>query len=242
MTSIPLYRLSKASRELSPEFSLRIDDWQHSSGQTLCLVGPTGAGKTTFLKMLTGLISLQTGSIDFEGRAWPKGLAPLNDSRRIVMVPQRPLLLSQTVRANLEYGLRLRGLRADDVVEELLHRLGLEALAAKSALELSGGQVQLVAIARALVVRPTVLLLDEPTANLDPACVAMVERILEEWRHRHQATFIWATHNMFQARRAADRVALLLNGQMVEISSRDDFFERPADPRTQDFVNGKMVY
>lgn len=242
MTSIPLYRLSKACRELSPEFSLRIDDWQHSSGQTLCLVGPTGAGKTTFLRMLTGLIAIQTGSIEFEGRAWPEGLAPLDDSRRVAMVPQRPLLLSQTVRANLEYGLRLRGLRTDDVVDDLLHRLGLETLAAKSALRLSGGQIQLVAIARALVLRPTALLLDEPTANLDPACVALVERILEEWRQRHQTTFIWATHNMFQARRVADRVALLLNGQMIEVSARDDFFERPTDPRTQDFVNGRMVY
>jgi tungstate transport system ATP-binding protein len=242
MTSPPLYHLTNACRELSPEFSLQIDDWQHSAGQTLCLVGPTGAGKTTFLRVLTGLVELQSGVMEFEGHAWPQGLAPLDDSRRIALVPQRPVLLSRSVRANLDYGLRLRGIRDDDLLDNLLHRLGLQKLANKSAQTLSGGQVQLVAIGRALAVCPTVLLLDEPTANLDPACVQLVEQILEEWRQRYQTTLIWATHNMFQARRVADRVALLLDGRMVEVAARDDFFQRPVDPRTQDFVNGRMVY
>lgn len=242
MTSRPLYHLLDVCFELSPDFALRIDDWQHSAGQTLCLVGPTGAGKTTFLKVLTGLISLQTGSIEFDGHGWSQGVASLDDSRRIALVPQRPLLLSRSVRANVEYGLQLRGFRADDWINELLHRLGLEKLAAKSARTLSGGQTQLVAIARALALRPTVLLLDEPTANLDPASVGLVEQVLEEMRQRHRTTLIWATHNMFQARRVADRVALLLAGRIVEISARDDFFHRPVDPRTQDFVNGRMVY
>lgn len=242
MTRIPLYRLTKTRREVNAEFSLNVDDWQHSSGQTFCLVGPTGAGKTTFLKMMTGLIEIQCGSIEFEGRAWQKGIAPLADSRQIAMVPQRPVLLTRSVRDNLAYGLRLRGIRSEDVVDELLRRLGLAKLGARSAQSLSGGQIQLVALARALVLRPSVLLLDEPTANLDPAGVGMVEQILEEWRSHHQTTLIWATHNMFQARRVADRIGLLLNGQMIENSTRDDFFQRPVDPRTQDFVNGRMVY
>lgn len=242
MTRIPIYRLIEARREVNAEFSLNVDEWEHSSGQTLCLVGPTGAGKTTFLKMLTGLNEIQCGSIEFDGRVWQKGIAPLVDSRRIALVPQRPVLLTRSVRDNLQYGLRLRGIRSEEVVDELLNRLGMEKLAARSAQSLSGGQVQLVALARALVLRPNVLLLDEPTANLDPAGVGMVEQILEEWRIHHQTTLIWATHNMFQARRVADRIALLLNGRIVENSTRDDFFQRPVDPRTQDFVNGRMVY
>ncbi len=242
MTSVPIYRLQQVHRVLSPAFSLRIDDWGHTQGTTLCLVGPTGAGKTTFLRVLTGLTEIQGGSIEFDGRQWSAGLGSLNDVRRIAMVPQRPLLLSRSVRANLEYGLRLRGLTDDDGISELLERLGLEKLAEKSAQTLSGGQIQLVALGRALVLQPKVLLLDEPTANLDPACVALIEQVLEEWRRRYQTTLIWATHNMFQAQRVADRVALFLDGRIVEIAAREEFFHRPVDRRTQDFVAGRMVY
>ncbi|MBL8816565.1 MAG: ATP-binding cassette domain-containing protein [Planctomyces sp.] len=158
------------------------------------------------------------------------------------MVPQRPLLLSRTVRANFEYGLRLRGISDDHQVSTLLHRLGLVKLESKSALSLSGGQTQLVALGRALVLRPTVLLLDEPTANLDPAYVALVEEVLQEWRTLYNTTLIWATHQIFQAQRVANRVALFLDGRIVEIAARDQFFDDPVDPRTRDFVQGKMVY
>ncbi len=241
MTSVPIYRLHQVHHRLSSTFSLTIGDWQHAQGETLCLVGPTGAGKTTFLRSLTGLTEIQGGSIEFEGRQWSAGLGTLTEVRQIALVPQRPLLLSRSVRANLEYGLRLRGLRADDRVAQLLSCLGLERLAEKSAQHLSGGQIQLVALGRALVLQPKVLLLDEPAANLDPAFVALIEQVLDDWRRRYQTTLIWATHNMFQAQRVADRVAMFLNGQIVEVSDREKFFQHPDDPRTQDFVQGKMV-
>ena len=242
MITEPVYRLRQVCRVLGTTFSLTIDDWEHARGETLCIVGPTGAGKTTFLRMLTGLTSIQGGSIEFDGHEWPNGLASLSDVRQIAMVPQRPILLSRSVRANLEYGLRLRGITSEDRVSELLHCLGLAKLASKSAQTLSGGQVQLVALGRALVLQPKILLLDEPTANLDPGYVALVEHVLDEWRERYQTTLIWATHNMFQAQRVGDRVGLLLDGRIVEVALREEFFHRPIDPRTRDFVQGKMVY
>ncbi len=98
------------------------------------------------------------------------------------------------------------------------------------------------ALARALVVEPAVLLLDEPTAHLDPANVALVENLVCEQKQRVGTTIVWATHNLFQARRIASRVGLLLNGQLVEIAETTAFFDHPSDQRTADFVDGKMVY
>ncbi|MCH8147419.1 MAG: ATP-binding cassette domain-containing protein, partial [Planctomycetes bacterium] len=107
---------------------------------------------------------------------------------------------------------------------------------------LSGGQTQLVCLARALVASPDVLLLDEPTANLDPAHVALVEETIREVQRQRGLTVVWATHNLFQVRRVADRVALMLDGQLVEVAATEPFFESPKDSRTADFVQGKMVY
>lgn len=159
------------------------------------------------------------------------------------MVHQRPLPLTGSVRRNVEYGLRIRRFAGRAAaVDDVLDRLGLSGLATQSAATLSGGQMQLVALARALVIRPDVLLLDEPTAHLDPACVSAVERAVGELQTERQMTVVWATHNLFQARRVAGRVGLLLRGQLIEMAATESFFATPADPRTADFVEGKMVY
>ena len=124
----------------------------------------------------------------------------------------------------------------------MLERLGLRRLVKQDARTLSGGQLQLLAIGRALVVEPEVLLLDEPTAHLDPANVALVEDVIQEQKQRLGMTVVWATHNLFQARRMASRVALLLSGRLIEVADRKTFFDSPSDERTTAFVQGKMVY
>ncbi|HKB41304.1 MAG TPA: ATP-binding cassette domain-containing protein, partial [Gemmataceae bacterium] len=168
---------------------------------------------------------------------------PLPVQRRITMVFQRPLLLKETVQANVEYGLRLRGVgRPAARAQDVLSRLGLTDLAPQPSHTLSGGQTQLVALARALAVEPDVLLLDEPTAHLDPARVAVVEEVVGEFQRQRRATVVWATHHLFQARRVAQRIALLLDGRLVEVAPTQTFFEAPTDRRTADFVQGKMIY
>jgi tungstate transport system ATP-binding protein len=154
------------------------------------------------------------------------------------------LLLTESVLYNVEYGLRIRGvLSASDRSAAILAQLGLSHLATQDARTLSGGQMQLVALGRALVVEPDILLLDEPTANLDPSNVALVESVIRERQQQSGMTVVWATHNLFQARRVASRAGLLLNGRLIEVAHTADFFsDRPADDRTAQFVQGKMVY
>jgi len=239
----PVVRLSRVAKRHGEGFALWIEGLEVFRGEVFCLLGPTGAGKSTLLRILAGLARAESGSVEFDGVVQEGGGWPLELERRITLVFQRPLLLSGTVRSNVEYGLRLRRMpdRSARVVY-WLRRLGLDRISAQAAHTLSGGQTQLVALARALAIEPDLLLLDEPTANLDPAHVALVEQVVREENDRRGTTVVWATHNLFQARRVATRVGLMLDGQLIEVAEREQFFRSPADPRTADFVQGKMIY
>jgi tungstate transport system ATP-binding protein len=146
------------------------------------------------------------------------------------------------VRDNIAYGLRLRGENANGRADELLETIGLQSLARASAVKLSGGEMQRVALARALVIEPRVLLLDEPTANLDPYNVALIEEIARAHNRARGTTIVLVTHNVFQAKRLAHRVGLMLGGRIVEVNDTRAFFDAPRDPRTAAFVRGEMVY
>jgi tungstate transport system ATP-binding protein len=124
----------------------------------------------------------------------------------------------------------------------LVRQLDLEKLVHTPAERLSGGEAQRVALARALAIRPEVLLLDEPTANLDPYSAGLVEEMVLGLRSERNTTIVLVTHNVFQARRLADRVVMLLGGRIVEAAETDRFFESPRDPRTAAFVRGELVY
>jgi tungstate transport system ATP-binding protein len=243
MSTDPLYRLTAVTKTHGPNFTLRIPELNIGRGDVLSLLGPTGAGKTTLLRLLAGLERATAGDIDFESRAFPAPKPSLATRRRIAMVHQRPALLTGTVRFNVEYGLRLRGLRERcSKVDELLDRLRLSSIASQNSQSLSGGQVQLVSLARSLVVEPEVLLLDEPTSHLDPAHVALVEDALRQLRQQRPMTILWATHNLFQARRVSTRTALLWDGQLIETAPTIAFFDSPSDPRTMDFVQGRLIF
>ncbi|MCB0206403.1 MAG: ATP-binding cassette domain-containing protein, partial [Anaerolineae bacterium] len=120
--------------------------------------------------------------------------------------------------------------------------VGLTEFARHQARTLSGGEAQRVALARALVLRPDVLLLDEPTANLDPYNVSLIEQIIRRSNQEQGTTVVVVTHNLHQARRLGTRVGLLLDGTVVEVANTEQFFESPSDPRTRRFIHGEMVY
>jgi tungstate transport system ATP-binding protein len=242
MTSAaPLFRLESVEQRYGDRRVLRIERLDVLPGETFCLVGPSGAGKSTLLRLLQFLERPTSGRLVFDGQPAGPDL-PLGTRRQVTTVFQRPVLLDRSVRSNVSYGLRVRGRDGDPgEVNRLLGALGLEHLAAMPARRLSGGEIQRVAFARALAFEPRVLLLDEPTANLDPRNVRLVEDLVKEQRERG-VTIVLATHQVFQARRLADRMALLLDGQIVESAPASAFLDSPRDPRTRAFLTGEMIY
>ncbi len=239
----PVLRTENVGKHYGSAFALHVPSLQVLPGEVLCLLGPTGAGKSTLLNLLSGLEPPSEGEVFLDGYRVDVRNTPLHIRRRIAAVGQRPLPISGSVRMNVEYGLKIRRVKhRHDLVLPTLQRLGLDVLADQSAHTLSGGQMQLVALARALVTCPDVLFLDEPTANLDPARVGLVEAVIAEAQAGNGMTVIWATHNLFQARRVANRIGLLWNGQLIEVSPTREFFESPVDSRTADFVAGRLVY
>ena len=237
----PVFQLEDVRKEYAGRTVTAIDRLEIRRGEVLALVGPSGAGKSTLLRLLNFLEHPTAGQIMYQGQAI-NGNVPLQVRRQVTTVFQRPLLLKASVQDNVAYGLRLRGQREEGQVRAILARVGLDALARAPAHKLSGGEMQRVALARALVIDPAVLLLDEPTANLDPYNIGLIEDIVRQQNRERGITVVLVTHNIFQARRLAHRTGLMLGGRIVEVADTSTFFESPSDPRTAAFVRGDMVY
>jgi tungstate transport system ATP-binding protein len=239
-----IYRLQNVTKEYEDRRVLKVDHLKVCRGETLALVGPSGAGKSTLLRLLNFLEPPTTGRIRFLDLEFGASQSiPLRYRRRVTTVFQRPILLNRSVKANVAYGLKLRGQGdRDRYIEQALEQVGLLELSRQRARTLSGGEAQRVALARAIVLKPDVLLLDEPTANLDPYNIGLIEDIVQALNRNQGTTLVLVTHNVFHAKRLADRVALMLEGQIVEVANVKDFFEAPTDPRTAAFVRGEMVY
>ena len=240
-----LYTVSNLTQKYGDRTVLQIDSLGIQPGEVFALVGPSGAGKSTLLRLL-GLIEQPSQgqvSIHLNGRAVTSTNAAIAERRQIAMVFQRPVLISASVRANIAFGLRIRGHRnCTAEVEQALDHVSLSPLIDAKANTLSGGEIQRVALARALVLEPQVLLLDEPTANLDPYNVRVIEDRIREQHLNHGTTMVLVTHNIFQARRLATRVALILDGELIEVGPTESFFNSPRDPRTSAFISGDLVY
>jgi tungstate transport system ATP-binding protein len=239
-----IYRLRNVTKEYEGRRVLQVERLDIHRGEVFALVGPSGAGKSTLLRLLNFLEAPTSGSIHFLDAGFSANQAmPLELRRRVTTVFQQPVLLNRSVQANVAFGLQLRGRRnSTRHIEATLEQVGLANLARQRARTLSGGEAQRVALARAMVLQPDVLLLDEPTANLDPYNVGLIEDIVRALNHEQQTTLVLVTHNVFQARRLAQRVALMLEGRLVEVADVETFFQSPHDARTAAFVRGEMVY
>lgn len=219
--------------------------------QVTALIGPSGCGKSTLLKSLNRMNDLVEGcrvegSVVLDGRDAYRTLAPTDLRRRVGMVFQQPNPFPMSIYDNVAFGPRTHGVRAkadlDAIVEQSLRDAAiwdeLKDRLKKNALGLSGGQQQRLCIARALAVRPEVLLMDEATSALDPISTAKIEELVATLKERY--TVIMVTHNMLQALRVSDRTAFFLLGEMVESGDTNDLFTAPRDQRTADYVAGRF--
>ena len=238
MTAV--YRLTDVVHGYGSRRVLDVENLDVRAGEILGVVGPSGAGKSTLLRLLNFLETPLEGSLLYRGRpAGPE--LPLAVRREVTTVFQRPMLLRRSVAANVRFGQRVRGRIDEGEVRAYLERLGLSDLAGASARTISAGEAQRVALARALVTRPSVLLLDEPTGNLDPYNTGLIEGIVAREHLDRSTAVVLVTHDVFQARRVAHRTALMIGGRIVEIADTESFFERPRHDETAAFLRGDLV-
>lgn len=219
--------------------------------QVTALIGPSGCGKSTLLKSLNRMNDLVEGcrvegTITLDGTDAYRTLEVNSLRRRVGMVFQQPNPFPMSVYDNVAFGPRTHGIKkredVDEIVEQSLRDAAiwdeLKDRLKKNALGLSGGQQQRLCIARALAVRPEVLLMDEATSALDPISTAKIEDLVGELKRTY--TVIMVTHNMLQALRVSDKTAFFLLGEMVEAGETDDIFTSPQDSRTADYVAGRF--
>jgi len=217
---------------------LNIDSLDIQRGETLAVVGPNGAGKTTLLLALAHLLKPARGEIRFDGKSlanWDK----LEYRRKISFVFQSPLLLDMTVEQNVALGLKFRGVAKAEVqsrVERWVKSLGVESLAQRRASQLSGGEAQRVSLARAFVLNPELMLLDEPFAALDsPTRVQLLEDLSALLRKDH-LTAIFVTHNLKEAAQMGDRVAVIAGGELKQVGTARQIKSKPADETVKAFL------
>jgi len=224
---IELENISKTygNNTVLKQVSLKIQE-----GQVFSLLGPNGSGKTTLLRIIAGIEKPTSGEMRFKSAKVDEGNI---DQVRLetTMVFQKTALFSTSVYKNIAYGLRLRGYskrETDEKIKGVLKTVRLEGYEKRPAKKLSGGEQQRVALARALALDTDILLLDEPTANIDPKNVSIIEDVLSWVNKEKKTTMVIATHNMFQAETLAKRAALMLEGKIVKVGAPQEIFTLPS--------------
>ena len=221
-------------RPVIQEFNLRVAD-----GEMVAILGPSGAGKTTILKAVAGLIEPAAGEILLDGRSLC-GVPP--EKRAAVMVFQNPLLFPfMNVKQNIGFGLRMQGFpetTIDNRIEKILDLTQLTGLEHSKVHALSGGQQQRISLARALVLKPAILLLDEPLSNLDANLRQQMRELIQEIQAKTRITALFVTHDQSEALMIAHRVTLLLGGRLRQVGRPRDLFYKPVDLEVARFFGG----
>ncbi len=221
-------------------------------GLVTAMIGPSGCGKSTLLRAINRMNDLipscrAGGSLVFDGEdIYRKDIDVVSLRMRVGMVFQKPNVFPKSIYDNIAYGPRLQGIKRrsqlDEIVESSLRQAAIwdevKDRLATNALDMSGGQQQRLCLARALAVKPEILLMDEPTSALDPKATAKIEDLIGELRGRY--TIIIVTHNMQQAARVSDLTAFMYEGTLVEFGATRRLFTRPEQKQTEDYITGRF--
>ena len=206
----------------------------------LALVGVNGSGKTTLLRILAGLEEPDNGAINLNN-----SIKSSSELRKIsTMVFQQTSMFNRSVYSNLEFGLKIRGYEKTEInrkIFEALKIVRLEGLENRNAKKISGGEQQRVALARGFVLNPKILLLDEPTSNLDISSAKIIEEVIQERKNKDNF-IILSTHNLHQAKRLADEIAHIHEGKIVKRSNSDKFFSNSKGSVTEKFIRGDLQF
>lgn len=223
---IAVAELKNITKAYGAKIVLDAINLQIHEGEILALLGPNGSGKTTVLKILAFIENPTSGEVQFLGEK-----VNFKNTEKVrlqsTLVFQKTILFSTSVYNNVAYGLKIRKVSKAErniEVKKALELVKLEGFEKRNARKLSGGEQQRVAIARALVLKTKLLLLDEPTANLDPKNAGILEGVIETVNRENKVTIVIATHNMFQAKTLPNRIALMDEGKITEIGSPADIF------------------
>ncbi len=234
------------TKKFEDKYALKEINLNVESGKIIALIGPSGSGKTTLLRVVNLLDMPSKGILKIEGdNPYKLSNADRYDlTTRMALVFQNPSLFQRTVNANVAYALKIRNLHPDVIEEKVLKALnfvGLQNFKNQFAPTLSAGEAQRVSFARAIVFEPELLLLDEFTANLDPANVKLLEEGVINYHRDTNATIVLATHNLFQAKRLADEVIFMLDGKIIERADKEEFFSNPEHELTKSFLSGELI-
>jgi len=215
--------------------SLRLE-----ASNIIVIVGVNGSGKTTLLRLLAGLEEPDFGSIIINN-----SVKKTNELRQLsTLVFQKTTMFNRTVFSNLEFGLRLRGYEKDTIkkkISEALEIVGLEDFENRNAKKISGGEQQRVALARAFLLEPKIMLLDEPTSNLDVNSAKIIEKVLQE-RKKSDNIIVLSTHNLYQAKRLGDEIVHIHEGKIINQAKQKDFFSKPKNKITEKFIKGDLQF
>jgi tungstate transport system ATP-binding protein len=227
-------------RDILKNINLRVE-----RGEVFAMIGPTGAGKTTLLRLIDLLDTPALGEIFIDGvNTTSSEKVRLGIRRRMAFVFQKPVVFNLSVFENIAHGLKWHGLDKHQVHEKvsvILETVGLTGYRHRNARTLSGGEVQRVAIARAIATDPEILLLDEPTANLDPVSSAKIEDLISDIIKRDAITVIMATHDMAQGQRLADKIGVLVNGEIIQTGGAREIFFSPRNREVAEFVGMENI-
>jgi len=233
LISIRNLLIKRGSRDV-----LRVDSLDLPRGETLAVVGPNGAGKSTLLLALAHLLKPASGEVNYDGknlREWDD----LEYRRKIAFVFQDPLLMDMTVEENVALGLKFRGVdKAESRLraETWMKAMGVDSLAKRRAGQLSGGEAQRVSLARAFVLDPELLLMDEPFSAVDPQTRGQLMKDLSDLLAHEHRTTIFVTHNLKEAAQMGDRVAVVIGGELKQVGTPNQIKEQPVDKSVRDFL------